>query len=163
MILLISISILIAIILHELAHLYVAKLCGCGVDIFSIGFFKPILFKIKFNNTVYQLTPWIFGGYCALQGELDYNRSKYSFTNKTYRQKIYISLAGVIVNILLGIVFMFLSKLHFNQTFYIFGFINLVLGISNALPIPALDGSYPLLFLLEFKMGKKKCYAFREK
>jgi len=163
MIFLISISILIAIILHEFAHLYAAKLCNCKVIIFSIGFFKPVIFKIKIKGTTYQLTPWIFGGYNELKGELDYNRSKYSFTNKTYRQKLFISLAGVTVNILLGIIFLFLSKLHYNEIFYIFGFINLVLGITNLIPIPCFDGSYPLLFLLEYKIGKKKCYSFMRK
>ena len=153
---------LISIILHELGHLYVAKLCKCKVNIFSIGFGRP-LFKIKIKGTIYQISPILLGGYCALKGELDYDRSKYSFTNKTYRQKVYISLAGVTVNILLGIIFLFLSKLHFNYNFYIFGFINLVLGISNLLPIPCLDGSYPLEFLLEFKWGKKRCYAFIQK
>lgn len=157
------ISFLIAIILHELGHLFIAKLCKCKVDVFSIGFWKPILFKTKIHGTIYQITPWILGGYNALKGELDFNRSKYSFTNKTYSQKLYISLAGCAINILLGIIFLFLCKLHFNYNFYIFGFINLVLGISNLLPIPCLDGSYPLLFLLEFKWGKKKCYSFMKK
>jgi len=37
-----------------------------------------------------------------------------------------------------------------------FGFYSIVLGLFNALPIPALDGSYPLLWGLEKIFGKDK-------
>jgi hypothetical protein len=60
----------------------------------------------------------LFGGYNELKGELDYNRSKFSFTNKTYRQKLFISLAGVTVNILLGIIFIFLIN-FLNNIIYV--------------------------------------------
>lgn len=36
-----------------------------------------------------------------------------------------------------------------------FGFYSIILGIFNALPIPALDGSYPFLWGLEYIFGKK--------
>jgi membrane-associated protease RseP (regulator of RpoE activity) len=45
-----------------------------------------------------------------------------------------------------------------NLTFVIFGFYSMMIGLSNALPIPELDGSYPIAFLFEKKYGKRKCY-----
>ena len=37
------------------------------------------------------------------------------------------------------------------------------MGITNALPIPALDGSYPILVWLEKLKGKEKGYALMNK
>lgn len=37
-----------------------------------------------------------------------------------------------------------------------FGFYSIILGLFNALPFPALDGSYPLLWSLEYIFGKEK-------
>jgi len=45
-----------------------------------------------------------------------------------------------------------------NTVFAIFGFYSVIIGLSNALPIPALDGSFWIVFLFEKKYGKKKCY-----
>jgi membrane-associated protease RseP (regulator of RpoE activity) len=42
------------------------------------------------------------------------------------------------------------------ELLYTFGSLSLVLGITNALPIPALDGSYPLLYLLELGLSKRR-------
>jgi len=50
-------------------------------------------------------------------------------------------------------------------SFFLFQFslLSIVLGITNLIPIPALDGSYPFLVLLENKYGKKKGYALMKK
>jgi Zn-dependent protease len=37
------------------------------------------------------------------------------------------------------------------------------MGLSNALPIPSIDGSFWIAFLFEKKYGKKKCYEKIEK
>jgi membrane-associated protease RseP (regulator of RpoE activity) len=150
-------SILFIIIFHELGHLLAAKLCKCGVKVFSIGFGKP-LFQIKTKKTIYQLSPFLLGGYCELQDELKYTRSKYSFTNKKYSQKVFISLAGIFMNCIIGFISCFLAKIFYNEILFIFGCYSIIIGLSNLLPIPALDGSYPIAFLFEKKYGKRKCY-----
>jgi membrane-associated protease RseP (regulator of RpoE activity) len=154
---------IIVIILHELAHLIAAKCCGCKVDVFSVGFGKPVLYKIKIGETVYQFTPWIMGGYCQLHGELEYTRKKYAFTSLPYSKKVIIALAGVIVNIVMGLIAIVLGERLLHYNLFYFGYISLLLGASNALPLPALDGSYPFLVLLEKKYGKKKGYALMNK
>ena len=156
------INLVIHIFLHEGGHLIAAKLCKCGVDIFSIGFGKAIL-KKKLGKTTYQIAPILLGGYCKLKGELNYSRSKYAFTNLPYRKKLFITYAGILVNCLIGIIALFVGKLLMNVYVMYFGVIGLLLGITNALPIPALDGSYPFLVLLEKKYGKKKGYKLMEK
>jgi len=150
-------SLIVIIFLHELGHLLAAKLFKCGVKTFSIGFGKPF-FVFKTKKTNYQITPILLGGFCELQDELKYTRSKYSFTNKTYTQKVIISLAGVAMNCWSAIIAYGIYLLTFNDVFIIFGFYSTILGLSNALPIPALDGSYPIAFLFEKKFGKRKCY-----
>lgn len=156
------ISLLVIIIVHEAGHLIAAKLCKCGVEIYAIGFGKT-LWQKKIGSTVYQINCIPFGGFCKLKGELDYSRSKTAFTNKRYSQKVFIALAGIGVNVLTGLPAYFLG-LHYQITWlYAFGMYSLLIGLSNALPIPALDGSYPFWFLLEKKLGKKRTYALMRK
>ena len=141
-------SLIFIILIHELGHLLAAKICKCGVKTFSVGFGKP-LFKFTYNKTVYQIAPIQLGGYCELKGELDYSRSKYAFTNKTYIEKVFIALAGILMNLWSGLVSYCLFLLTHNNIFILFAFYSIVIGLSNALPIPALDGSYPIMFLFE--------------
>lgn len=150
-------SLIIIIFVHELGHLMAAKLFKCGVTKFSIGF-GPAIVKFTYGKTVYQIAPILLGGYCQLKDELKYTRSKYSFTNKTYLQKVIISYAGIGMNCLSALVAYGLFLVTYNPVFIIFGFYSAMIGLSNGLPIPALDGAYPIAFLFEKKYGKKKCY-----
>jgi membrane-associated protease RseP (regulator of RpoE activity) len=159
------IALLIHVIAHELGHLLAAIKVGCGVDKFSIGFGKPVLYSREFKGIVYQLTPWILGGYVSLKGELEKSRQKDAFTNLRYRDKLIVTMAGVVVNIVLGgislgilILYKEYLPLVIRQFLGWFGYIGICLGIGNALPIPALDGSYPILIGLEKIYGKEKGY-----
>jgi len=157
------ISLIICIFLHEFGHLIVAKFCKCKVLVYSIGFGKPILWSKKIGDTIYQITPWIFGGYCALKDELNYSRSKYAFTNLPYRCKFAIAIAGVTVNIISGLIVGGIGILINNYPLVYFGTVSVMLGISNTLPIPCLDGSYIYLVWLEKIYGKRKGYAIMNK
>ncbi|WP_027390405.1 RIP metalloprotease RseP [Chrysiogenes arsenatis] len=106
------------IFIHELGHFTVAKLCGVGVDVFSIGFGRRIWGK-KFGETEYQISLIPLGGYVKMQGEsLDGDdpnapvaREK-SFAHKTVWQRIAIVIAGPIANIALPIIL--LAAVHMN-------------------------------------------------
>jgi membrane-associated protease RseP (regulator of RpoE activity) len=156
MIILFLLSLILIIILHEAAHLIVAKCVGCKVEVFSIGFGKPILFKKELWGTMFQITPWVFGGYCQLKDELSISESLDAFTNLKYWKKVAIALAGVLANIKIGLTCLFLGIYFNHYIIFYFGYLNLVLGLGNLLPIPALDGSYPILMLLEKFMKKEK-------
>lgn len=156
------ISLIIIILMHEAGHLIVAKLCKCGVDVFSLGFGRPI-FQKRIGKTTYQIAWFLLGGYCKLTDELTYSRKKYAFTNLPYRKKLLISFAGVGINILLGILAMILGIYLDNFNLLYAGTISLALGITNIIPFPALDGSYPFLVLLEKPFGKKRGYAIMNK
>lgn len=150
------------ILIHEAGHLIIAKLCKCGVKTFSIGFGKAIWSK-KIGETIYQIAPLLLGGYCELESELIYSRKKTAFTNKTFTQKVLISLAGVIFNLISGGLSLLLGWLFLNKFLFIFGLYSILIGLTNLLPFPSLDGSYPFFFLLEKKLGKKKTYEVMQK
>jgi len=138
------------ILIHELGHLIVAKLCKVGVEIYSIGFGKKLL-CFQYKGTDYRISLIPFGGYCRLEGEMKPSKSSTAFSNKRYCLKLFVSLAGCIANIITGFIALYLTK-----SLYLFGYLSIWLGLTNLLPIPALDGSYPFLFLLEKKFGKEK-------
>ena len=56
------------IIVHELGHFIVGRLCGIGVVEFSVGF-GPKLFGWRRKDTDYSLRAIPVGGYCKFVGE----------------------------------------------------------------------------------------------
>lgn len=156
-------SLIIIIFFHEMGHLISAKMVGCGVEKFSIGFGKP-WFSIKLGGTVYQIAPWLFGGYCALEGETAGSKSPSAFSNLKYRNKVIMITAGCVVNIVMGLIALAIERFYVQSyPLYTFGQLSLWLGITNLIPFPALDGSYPILVWLEKFMGKEKGYELMGK
>jgi len=141
------------IIFHELGHLIVAKLSNVGVEIFSIGF-GPRLCGLKFRGTDYRISLLPLGGYCKLEEETGLSNSPTAFTNKRYAIKLCILVAGCFVNIFTGFAALLLT--NWFPCLFVFAQLSIWLGIFNLAPVPALDGSYPLLFLLEKPFGKKR-------
>ncbi len=99
---------------HELGHFAVAKWCGVLVERFSIGF-GPILWSFKRGDTEYALSAIPFGGYVKMLGQDDMDPSQLSleeiaadpksYSAKPVWQRMAIISAGVIMNILTGLVF----------------------------------------------------------
>lgn len=56
------------ILIHELGHFIVARLCGVGVERFSIGF-GPVLWRIRGKETEYCLSAVPMGGYVKMMGD----------------------------------------------------------------------------------------------
>ena len=56
------------VVVHELGHFIVAKLCGVRVERFSIGF-PPRLFGVKIGETDYCVSASLVGGYVKMTGE----------------------------------------------------------------------------------------------
>lgn len=152
------ISLLITIITHEFGHLIAAKLVKCKVEVFSIGFGKE-LFSFIYKGTKYRLALFPLGGYNKLKDETCISQDKYAFTNLRYRDKLIIVSAGCLINVIMGIICLYIGEKSNIYNLIYFGWISLTLGITNMLPIPALDGSYPILVWLEKLYGKQKGYA----
>jgi regulator of sigma E protease len=64
-----SIVLGIMVLIHELGHFTVAKLCGVRIEAFSIGF-GPRIFGIRYKGTEYKLCALPLGGYVKMAGEV---------------------------------------------------------------------------------------------
>lgn len=149
------------IIIHEMGHFLTCQRVKCGTDCVNIGFGKPI-FSFYLGNTRYNFTPYLLGGYVKLEGEMEISDSPTAFVNLKYYKKVLIALAGCAVNLILGFSLIYLRKV-IPYSLYYFGFFNVLVGVGNLLPLPGLDGSYPILLLLEKFIPKEKAIPILNK
>ncbi len=115
------VSILIAIlvffvivVLHELGHFTVAKLCGIKVNKFAVGMGPAILKKQK-GETEYSLRAFPIGGYCAMEGEDDSSDDPRAFMNKPVWQRMLVVLAGPVMNLILGFLLIIVTTLLYGS------------------------------------------------
>ncbi|HKK90349.1 MAG TPA: RIP metalloprotease RseP [Desulfobacteraceae bacterium] len=93
---------------HELGHFIVARLCGVGVETFSLGF-GPKIYRFKKGFTEYCLSVIPLGGYVKMVGEqpgesISQEERGRSFDHKPLYQKALIVAAGPFFNFFLAIV-----------------------------------------------------------
>ena len=91
------------IVIHELGHFIVAKLCGVKVNEFAIGM-GPAIIKKKKGETLYAWRALPIGGYCAMEGEDSKSDDERSFNKKSVPKRMAIVLAGIVMNLLLGFI-----------------------------------------------------------
>ena len=101
----------ILIFFHELGHFLLARLCGVGVEKFSLGF-GPRIFGKKIGITEYRISAIPLGGYVKMVGEepgaeIDPDDIPLSFTHKHVFKRILIVAAGPFFNFLLAVVIFF--------------------------------------------------------
>ncbi len=97
---------------HELGHFLVARLCGVGVETFSLGF-GPKIFKRRHGRTQYCISAIPLGGYVKMVGEeagvdIDPADKPLSFSHKNLGRRAAIVAAGPAFNFLLAIVIFYL-------------------------------------------------------
>ncbi len=90
------------IFVHELGHFICAKLSGVKVNEFAIGM-GPALFKFKKGETQYALRLLPIGGYVAMEGEDEESPDERSFGKAKVWKRMFIVVAGAIMNLLLGL------------------------------------------------------------
>lgn len=98
----------ILVFVHEFGHFIVARLCGVGVEVFSLGFGPKILRK-KYGRTEYCVSVIPLGGYVKMTGDepgqpIPNEDLPFSFTHKSLFKKSLIVAAGPAFNFLLAIV-----------------------------------------------------------
>lgn len=96
------------VLVHEMGHFVVAKLCGVRVEVFSIGFGKR-LFGFRRGDTDYRVSLLPLGGYVKMSGESpteERTGDPGEFSAHPRWQRILIGLAGPVANFLLALVLM---------------------------------------------------------
>jgi regulator of sigma E protease len=89
--------------IHELGHYLVAKRVGMKVEVFSIGFGKPIVTWMR-GGVKWQICYLLFGGYVKIagmekEGNLEPHQVKDGFYGKRPFDRIKVALVGPLVNI----------------------------------------------------------------
>src|SRR6266852_3032526 len=113
----------ILIIVHELGHFFMARLCGVGVERFSVGF-GPVLWRFRGKETEYCLSAIPMGGYVKMMGD-DENPLEggkagtvdpaKAFNTKSLAARFLIVFAGPAMNFVLAVLiaaamFMFIGR-----------------------------------------------------
>lgn len=91
------------IIIHEGGHFIAARLMKIKVNEFSIGM-GPKLFQFTRGDTKYTLRLILFGGYCSMEGESEESDDADSFAKKRVIQRIFVVIAGALMNLILGFI-----------------------------------------------------------
>ncbi|MCD4733728.1 RIP metalloprotease RseP [bacterium] len=103
----IALSVVVAI--HELGHLFAAKLFGIGVTRFSIGFGKR-LFGIRIGETDYCVSMIPLGGYVRLAGDESLDKlvaEPKHLNSHPIWQRIIVYIAGPLANLILAMLILF--------------------------------------------------------
>ena len=141
---LIAIPLLYSIIFHELAHGWVAYLMG-DPTAKSLG--RLSLNPLKHLDPIGTIMLFIFGFGWAKPVPVNFNQLR-----DRHKGMILVSAAGIITNMLLAFIALFLSRLlSFSPSsmpavlLYYFAQINIILAAFNLIPLPPLDGSKILM------------------
>lgn len=95
------------VMIHELGHYSVARLCGVKVLRFAIGF-GPVLYSVKRKETEWALCAIPLGGYVKMLDERESRvpeeELKYAFNTQDVYKRISIVAAGPAANLVLAVV-----------------------------------------------------------
>jgi len=141
---LIAIPLLYSIIFHELAHGWVAYLMG-DPTAKSLG--RLSLNPLKHLDPIGTIMLFIFGFGWAKPVPVNFNQLR-----DRHKGMILVSAAGIITNMLLAFIALFLNRLLSLSPssmpavlLYYFAQINIILAAFNLIPLPPLDGSKILM------------------
>ncbi|NQU82741.1 MAG: site-2 protease family protein [Parcubacteria group bacterium] len=96
-ILIVLISLIILVFLHELGHFYFAKKFGVEVEELGIGY-PPRIWGKKIKGTIYSINLLLFGAFVKIKGFEDQEgKDPASFSAKPLYQRAIILVAGVVI------------------------------------------------------------------
>ncbi len=93
----------IVIFIHELGHFLTAKFSGIQVNEFALGM-GPTLSSFTRGGTKYGLRLFPIGGFVSMEGEDEESEEAGSFTKAPVGNRILVTVAGAVMNLLLGFV-----------------------------------------------------------
>ncbi len=133
------------ILIHELGHFTVAKLCKVKVNEFAIGF-GPTIWRKQGKETKYALRLFPLGGFVSMEGEEQRSEDKRSFSQASIPKRIAIVVAGATVNIVFGMLIYFILSASTgtyisNEVENVLdGYVAQEIGIKNGDKILEIDG-----------------------
>lgn len=93
------------ILIHEFGHYIMARVFKVGINEFSIGMGPKLLQKkSKKTGIAYTLRLLPIGGFVSMGGEDEESESENSYSAKPIWQRFLISVAGAVMNILVGVI-----------------------------------------------------------
>lgn len=106
----------ILVLVHETGHFLIGKLCGIGVEVFSIGF-GPVIFRVAKGETEYRLSIVPLGGFVKFYGSVSGESVPESMKGREYckagiLKRCATIFAGPFANFLLAIFCYFSMALH---------------------------------------------------
>lgn len=105
------------ILVHEGGHFFFARRFGVPVKEFSVGMGpKLVSFHSKKYETVYAIRALPIGGFVSMVGEDEDSADANAFCRKPVWQRMCITVAGAVTNIVIGFLAMFILLLSSNQT-----------------------------------------------
>ena len=172
-----SIAFVITIVVHELAHALIAILCKVKIKTIAIGFGYTIYQK-TIKNIVFKINLIPFGGFCKLSEDSKAGWltkpyfQKLSIVLAGVTANLILAIicylinygsikTGIQVDFLLmksifvkdyNIIYIIMTTIIPNTFLIQLSLLNLFSCITNLIPIPALDGGYIWLLLLEKKV-----------
>ena len=97
----------ILIFIHELGHFFTARRCGVSIKEFAIGMGPTLIsWKSKKYETKYALRALPIGGFVSMVGEDEASDDANAFCNKKVWQRMLITIAGPLMNLVLGFLLM---------------------------------------------------------
>jgi regulator of sigma E protease len=105
------------IIIHELGHYWVARLCNVKVLRFSVGFGRPVWSR-RFgpDDTEWAVAAFPLGGYVKMlderEGHVDPREAHRAFNRQTVGRRFAIVLAGPVANFLLAVLLYWVLFIH---------------------------------------------------
>jgi regulator of sigma E protease len=118
----------ILVLIHELGHFLAARAFGIRVEKFYLFFdaWKFRLFKFKVGDTEYGIGWLPLGGYVKIAGMIDESMDKeamkkpaqpWEFRSKPAWQRLIVMLAGVIMNVILGMILFTFVTYHYEKEY----------------------------------------------
>lgn len=149
------------ILVHEFGHYIFARIFKVEIKEFSIGMGPKIFSKVsKKKDIKYSVRILPIGGYVSMVGENEESEHINAFCNKPCYQRLIITVAGALFNILLGIILMFAMTISMPKSgtteiakFYD-NAVSCKYGLSVGDKILEIDGNYtPTMNSVVYEIG----------